>query len=98
MQASDFWSYSEGSPFHYIPCERLLNEATASMLFASNNQSPLTDPTQPNVVFGRAGQFKGSEGRCVCSPEAVNFYRAALMLHKKKCLLYLAALGVGIVL
>ena len=60
--------------------------------FASHNHALISDPTEPKVVFGRASTFKGSEGRIVCSPEVVNFYRAAFML---KGMQYVAALGVG---
>ena len=93
LQASGFWSPAEeGSSFPHVPCDSLYNEAKLSMLFASHNHSPVSDPTEPDVVFGRAGRFKGSEGRIVCSPQVVNFYTAAGML---KGLHYIAALGVS---
>ena len=47
------------------------------------------------MVFGRAGTFKGSEGRIVCSPQAVNFNRAAGILNEKRGMKFIAALGVS---
>ena len=94
LQASGFWSPAvKGSSFPHVPCDSLCNEAKLSMLFASLNHSSISDPTEPDVIFGQVSRFKGSEGRIVCSPEVANFYTAAGMLNGMQ---YVAALGVGL--
>ena len=93
MQATGFWSPSQDNLLPYVPCERLLNEARASMLFASEQLVPFSESPKPEIIFGRADRFKGSEGRAICNPHAVNFYTAASMLNG---LHYLAVLGVSI--
>ena len=92
LQASGFWGRAEGSAFPRVLHDSLFNKARMTIQFASHNHALISDPTEPKVVFGRASTFKGSEGRIVCSPEVVNFYRAAFML---KGMQYVAALGVG---
>lgn len=91
VQATSFWSPSQDDLLPYVPCERLLNEAKASMLFASDRLTPFSE-SKPEIIFGRADRFKGSEGRAICNPQVVNFYTAASML---KGLRYLAVLGVS---
>ena len=94
-QASGFWRRAEGSQFPYIPNDALCNEAKVCIKFSSDYHSHMSDPVEPKVVFGRAGTFKGSEGRIVCSPQAVNFNRAAGILNGKRGMKFIAALGVS---
>lgn len=95
-QASGFWRRAEGNQFPYIPSDTLCNEAKVCMQFSSDYHSHMSDPVEPKVVFGRAGTFKGSEGRIVCSPQAVNFNRAAGILNGKRGMKFIAALGVSV--
>ena len=95
FKAKNFWSRVEGDVLPYAPCEMLLKEARASILFASDQFSSISETLQPDellqVHFGRVDRFKGSEDRIICNPEVVNFYTAASM---SEGLLYIAALGV----
>ena len=75
------------------------------MLFASQSHSFMSDPTEPQVLFGRASRFQQSQGTLVCSPPVADLYKAALMVSSKldrenssknHRMLYIAALGVGV--
>ena len=95
FKANNFWSRVEGDILPYAPCEMLLKEARASILFASDQFLPISETLQSDellqVHFGRIDRFKGSEDRTICNPEVVNFYTAASMIEG---LLYIAVLGV----
>lgn len=94
-QASHFWSHDKTSPLLYFPCDQLCNEAKSSMQFSSENHSFVSDPKEPEVLFGRASRYKQSQGRMVCCPRVADFYKATLMVNKKTGMQYIAALGVS---
>ena len=96
LKASHLWSPEESGTLLRVPHdERLCSEAKASILYATQSHSSVSDSTEPRVIFGRASRFKQSKGTIVCSPRVADFYKGALMVNNRCGMPYIAALGVS---